>query len=180
MFGKDGAAMAAESHTKAINFIESVIMKEKIDCDFERLDGYLFSSSKNDRETLDKEYEATHRAGLITELVPISPLTSFNTGPCIKSPNQAQFHPLKYLQGLSKSISANKNGKIFTETHVQEISNNHVTTSDGFKVEAKQIVIATNAPIVDKVSKIYEKQIPYRTYVIGALIKKGSVPKGLY
>jgi hypothetical protein len=27
-------------------------------------------------------------------------------------------------------------------------------TSDGFKVEAKHIVIATNTPIVDKISKI--------------------------
>src|SRR5690606_9807987 len=128
----------------------------------------------------DKELEATHRAGLDTELVPRSPLTSLDTGACIKFPNQAQFHPLKYLQGLSKSITLNKNCKIFTETHVQEVSETVVKTSDGYEINAKNIVIATNAPIVDKVSKIYEKQIPYRTYVIGALIKKGSVPKGLY
>jgi len=180
LFGKDGAAVAATSHTKAIDFIESVIVKEKIDCDFERVDGYLFSSSTDDKETLDKEIEATHRAGLATELVSKSPLTSFDTGPCIKFPSQAQFHPIKYLQGLSKSISLNKNCRIFTETHVQEVSETAVKTSDGFEIQAKDIVIATNAPIVDKVSKIYEKQIPYRTYVIGALIKKGSVPKGLY
>lgn len=180
LFGNDGAVMAAASHTKAIDFIESVILKEKIDCDFERVDGYLFSSSIEDKETLDKELEATHRAGLDTELVPRSPLTSLDTGACIKFPNQAQFHPLKYLQGLSKSITLNKNCKIFTETHVQEVSETVVKTSDGYEINAKNIVIATNAPIVDKVSKIYEKQIPYRTYVIGALIKKGSVPKGLY
>ena len=180
LFGKDGAAMAAASHTKAIDFIESVVLKEKIDCDFERVDGYLFSNSIEDKETLEKELKATHRAGLDTELVTKAPLTSFNTGPCIKFPNQAQFHPIKYLQGLSKLISINKNCKIFTETHVQEVSETAVKTAGGYEIEAKKIVIATNAPIVDKVSKIYEKQIPYRTYVIGALIKKGSVPKGLY
>jgi glycine/D-amino acid oxidase-like deaminating enzyme len=180
LFGKDGAAMAAESHTKAIDFIESVILKEKINCDFERVDGYLFSSSKDDRETLYKELDATQSAGLATELVPKSPLTSFDTGPSIKFPNQAQFHPLKYLQGLSKLISSNKNCSIFTETHVQEVSETAVKTSDGYEIKAKDIVIATNAPIIDKVSKIYDKQIPYRTYVIGVLIKKGSVPKGLY
>ncbi len=180
LFGKDGAAMAAASHTKAIDFIESVIVKEKIDCDFERVDGYLFSNSIEDKEILDKELEATHRAGLDTELVSKSPLTSFDTGTCIKFPNQAQFHPIKYLQGLSKLVSSNKNCRIFTETHVQEVSETAVKTSNGFEIQAKDIVIATNAPIVDKVSKIYEKQIAYRTYVIGALIKKGSVPKGLY
>ncbi|HKR74868.1 MAG TPA: FAD-dependent oxidoreductase [Candidatus Nitrosocosmicus sp.] len=180
LFGKDGAVMAAASHTKAIDFIESVILEEKISCDFERVDGYLFSGSAEDKETLEEELEATHRAGLDTELVTKSPLTSFDTGTCIKFPSQAQFHPIKYLQGLSKSITLNKNCKIFTETHVQEVSETGIKTSDGYEVEAKNIVIATNAPIVDKVSKIYEKQIPYRTYVIGALIKRGSVPKGLY
>lgn len=180
LFGKDGAAMAAASHTKAIDFIESVIVKEKIDCDFERVDGYLFSNSIEDKEILDKELEATHRAGLDTELVSKSPLTSFDTGTCIKFPNQAQFHPIKYLQGLSKLVSSNENCRIFTETHVQEVSETTVKTLNGFEIQAKDIVIATNAPIVDKVSKIYEKQIAYRTYVIGALIKKGSVPKGLY
>lgn len=40
--------------------------------------------------------------------------------------------------------------------------------------------MATNAPIVDKVSKMYDKQIPYRTYAIGALVRKGAIPKALY
>ncbi|HSA74920.1 MAG TPA: FAD-dependent oxidoreductase, partial [Candidatus Nitrosocosmicus sp.] len=104
---------------------------------------------------------------------------SYNLGPSLRFPNQAQFHPLKYLAGLVRSILNNK-GNIFTETHVQEVSNNGIKTSDGFQVDAKQIVIATNAPIVDKVSKIYDKQIPYRTYAVGATIKKGTVPKALY
>ena len=179
LFGKDGAVLAAESHTTAIDFIESVVEEEKIKCDFERLNGYLFLSSEDDGETLDKEYEATRRSGILTELIPRSPLTSFDTGLCIKFPHQAQFHPLKYLSGLSKSILTN-NGEIFTETHVHEVSENCIKTLDDYQINTKNIIIATNAPIVDKVSKIYDKQIPYRTYVIGAMIKKGSVPKGLY
>lgn len=178
-FGTDGAIQAAESHTKAIDLIESVVDKEGIDCDFERLDGYLFMDSTDSKSTLDKELEATHKAGINTELIPNSPLTSFDTGPCLRFPNQAQFHPLKYLKGLSKAI-LNNNGKIFTETHAEEVYNDRVITTDGYRIEAKDIVIATNAPIVDKASKIYDKQIPYRTYAIGALVKKGAVPKALY
>lgn len=33
---------------------------------------------------------------------------------------------------------------------------------------------------MNQTSKIYDKQEPYRTYVIGALIRKGSIPIGLY
>ena len=42
MFGIEGASLAADSHTNTINFIETVVSEEKIECDFERLDGYLF------------------------------------------------------------------------------------------------------------------------------------------
>lgn len=80
---------------------------------------------------------------------------------------------------LSKAIIS-RHGKIFTETHAQEITDNEIKTSAGHIIKAKHIIIATNAPIVDKTSKIFDKQIPYRTHANGALIKKDSIPTALY
>ena len=181
MYGEEGARIAAESHSRAIDFVESTVNKENIDCDFERLDGFLFLDPSDKQKSLEDELQATHRVGIAgTELLQRTPIESFDTGPCIRFPGQGQFHPLKYLDGLSQAIMKN-NGRIFTETHAQEIDSGSVVTSDGCKVEAKNIVVATNAPVrVDQVSKIYDKQEPYRTYVIGAKIKKGSVKKALY
>ena len=178
----EGALLAAESHTAAIEMIESIVKEEKIDCDFEKLDGFLFLDSTDTKESLDKELEATHRAGIkSTEIISKVPNLSFDTGPCLLFPNQAQFHPLKYLKGITEAIVHN-GGMIFTETHIQDIlpALNQVKTSDGYTAFAKNIVIATNAPIIDKVSKIYDKQQAYRTYVIGARIKKDKIPKALY
>src|SRR5919198_5508780 len=48
--GIERSRIAAESHTAAINLIESIVNEEKIDCDFERGDGCLFldpSGKKN-------------------------------------------------------------------------------------------------------------------------------------
>ena len=178
--GLDGARSAADSHTAAINCIESIVKEENIDCDFERLDGFLFLDRTDRKESLDKELEASHRAGIVaTEIVEKAPLQSFNTGPCIRFPNQAQFQPLKYLRGLYHCIIHN-GGQIFTETHVQEVNSDGIKTIDGFTLKARNIVIATNAPIIDKTSKIYDRQDAYRTYVIGAKIKKGAVPTALY
>src|ERR1043166_9337717 len=42
LFGEDGSRLAAQSHTSAIDRVEKIIREEKIDCEFERLDGYLF------------------------------------------------------------------------------------------------------------------------------------------
>ena len=181
LHGKEGAHIAAESHTAAINILEAIVNEEKIDCDFEKLNGFLFLDSTDIKESLNNELEATHRAGIkSTEIISKVPNLSFDTGPCLLFPNQAQFHPLKYLKGLSEAILC-YGGKIYTETHVQDILlPNEIKTSDGYTAFAKNIVIATNAPIIDKVSKIYEKQQAYRTYVIGARIKKDKVPHALY
>jgi glycine/D-amino acid oxidase-like deaminating enzyme/nitrite reductase/ring-hydroxylating ferredoxin subunit len=178
--GKKGAKLAAESHTAAIDMIESIVTSESIDCDFERLDGYLFLDPTDNEKSLQNELEATHRAGILgTERVISPPLQSFNNIPCIRFPNQAQFQPLKYLAGLAQAI-AQSGGLVFTETHAQEVTVTGIKTTSGYRIRAKKIVVATNAPIIDKISKIYDKQNAYRTYVIAAQIKKGAVPKALY
>ena len=154
--------------------------EESIDCDFERLDGFLFLDPSDKKESLDRELEATHRAGInATEIIDKAPLQTFNTGPCIRFPNQAQFQPLKYLRGLCHAIIKG-GGQIFTETHAQEIYSDGIKTVDDYTIKARNIVIATNAPIIDETSKIYDKQDAYRTYVIGARIKKGVIPTALY
>lgn len=178
--GKKGSRMAAASHTAAIDLIELIVREEKIDCDFERLDGYLFLDPTDRIKSLKDELAATHRAGIAgTEMLDRAPIESFDTGSCIRFPDQGQFQPLKYLSGLAQAI-VQKGGQVYTGTHVQDVMSTGVKTVGGHKVTAKKIVIATNAPIIDKISKMYDKQIAYRTYAIGAKIKRGLVPKALY
>lgn len=59
-FGLEGTCIAAESHTKALSFIESVVYKEKINCDFERVDGYLFLDSTNTIDSIKKRNLKQH------------------------------------------------------------------------------------------------------------------------
>src|SRR5256714_13387823 len=42
LFGEEGSRLAAQSHTSAIDRVEEIVRAEKINCEFERLDGYLF------------------------------------------------------------------------------------------------------------------------------------------
>src|SRR2546429_4167514 len=64
LFGDEGSRLAAESHTAAIDRIEQIVTEEKIDCEFERLDGYLFIPPNGRMKVLDDELPAAHRAGL--------------------------------------------------------------------------------------------------------------------
>lgn len=182
MHGEKGARLAAMSHTAAIDRIEAIVAKEKIDCDFERLDGYLFVPPGESTEVLDKELEAAHRAGLNNvERIGRAPLEHFDTGTCLRFPRQAQFHPLKYLAALSQVIEQ-KGGRIFNNTHAKEFkggASSQVKTSKGPVVSAGSIVVATNTPVNDWVA-IHTKQAAYRTYVIGMRVPTGSVTKALY
>jgi glycine/D-amino acid oxidase-like deaminating enzyme/nitrite reductase/ring-hydroxylating ferredoxin subunit len=182
LHGTKGARIAAQSHTEAINRIEQIVAGEKIDCDFDRLDGYLFNAAGAAREYLEWEFDAARRAGIQIEWVDRAPLLPyFDTGECLRFPNQAQFHPVKYLAGLAKGIER-EGGRIYTRAHVETVEPGHPATvkvRGGRKVHANAVVVATNTPINDRVT-IHTKQAPYRTYVIGALIQKNTVPKALY
>ncbi|HEX5673267.1 MAG TPA: FAD-binding oxidoreductase [Nitrososphaeraceae archaeon] len=183
--GVNSARIAAESHTSAINFIDTTVREERIDCGFRRLNGYLFLDPTDNKSSLDKEIAALKNAGIYSAKIESnSPLESKETSPCICFQDQAQFQPLLYLTAITNRMSQNNEVKIFTETHAQEIQNdnssNLIKTNSGYSVTAQDVVIATNAPIIDKVSKIYDKQVAYRTYVIVAEIQKNTVPSALY
>ena len=182
MHGEEGSRIAAESHRAAIDRIEQIVSAERIDCDFERVDGYLFLGGDDARDVLEKELEAASKAGLTgLEIVPRAPLGSFDTGPALRFPRQAQFHPLKYLAGLAAAIERD-GGRIHTRTHVLEVKGGDpavVTVEGGQTVTARTVVVATNTPVNDRVV-IHTKQAAYRSYVIGARVPAGSVPPGLY
>ena len=181
LHGEEGARLAAESHTAAIDFVEKVVREEKIDCEFERLDGYLFEPPNQPAKNLREEYEACLRASLKVEWVGRAPIASFETGPAIKFLNQAQFHPLKYLRGLADAIEG-AGGRIFTGTRVLDVKGGdeaQVTTEGGPVVHANAAVVASNSPINDRFV-IHTKQAPYMTYVVGLRVPKGSVTRALY
>jgi glycine/D-amino acid oxidase-like deaminating enzyme/nitrite reductase/ring-hydroxylating ferredoxin subunit len=182
LHGEDGAKLAVESHAAGIDTIERIVREERIDCDFERVDGYLFNAPDQPADLLDRELAGARRAGLTEiEMVERAPLVSFNTGRALLFRRQAQFHPLKYLAALAQSI-VRDGGRIFTETHATKIVGGrsaHVETSGGRTVACDAIVMATNTPVNDWLL-IHAKQAAYRTYVIGVALPVGTVPRALY
>jgi glycine/D-amino acid oxidase-like deaminating enzyme/nitrite reductase/ring-hydroxylating ferredoxin subunit len=177
--GEQGSFLAAESHGAAIDRIEANVNELSIDCDFTRLDGYLFLAPGDDREMLEKELAASRRAGMKAEMVSRCPL-DYNTGPAIRYPNQGRFHPLKYLAGVAEAIKKG-GGRIYTNSHADHVEGGkeaNVQVGE-HTVRAGAIVVATNSPINDLVA-IHTKQAPYMTYVIGARVPVGSVTDALY
>jgi glycine/D-amino acid oxidase-like deaminating enzyme/nitrite reductase/ring-hydroxylating ferredoxin subunit len=181
LHGEEGAKVAAASHTAAIQRIQDIVLDEHIECEFTRLPGYLILSPEHSVELLEEELAAAQRAGLsgltLLESTPLSTVTR----PCLRFPEQGQFHPLKYLRGLAAAV-VRRGGRIHTCTHAEGMeggSPGRVTTTSGAVVRAASIIVATNTPVNDWVA-IHTKQAAYRTYAVGLRIPRGSVPPGLY
>ncbi|MFN7161018.1 MAG: FAD-dependent oxidoreductase [Candidatus Gracilibacteria bacterium] len=179
--GKEKAKLVWESHSWAIDQIEKNSRAEEIECDFTRLDGYLFLGKNDTEDTLTKELKSIKEIGITNVEKVLNILLFPQSGPALKFKNQAQFHPLKYLHGLTNAIEK-RGGRIFTHTKVKEIvdkEDTYVETENGLQVKADSVVVATNSPIHDNLW-IHTKQAAYRTYVIAYEVEKGTVQKNLY
>jgi glycine/D-amino acid oxidase-like deaminating enzyme/nitrite reductase/ring-hydroxylating ferredoxin subunit len=177
--GAEKAKLAVESHGAAISEIERIAAAENIDCDFLRVDGYLIKAEDGGEDDLEKELKTAHDLGFTQiERAERAPIKDFDTGECLRFPRQGQFHVLKYLSGLARAVEAG-GGRFFSNTHVIEWTGEdapEVKTENGQTIRAKQIVLATNYPLM---SKMFAKLPAYRTYAIGARIPKDSVEKCL-
>ena len=182
LHGADGARRAAESHSAAIAEIARIVQAEKIDCEFERVDGYLFPAEGELPDMLDRELAAVHRAGVTDAvMVSLAGLGTLEAGPALRFPRQAQFHPLRYLAALAKAI-VRDGGRIYSQTHVTEINGGEparIKVQAGHVVTAGAVVVATNSPI-NELLAIHTKQAAYRTYVIGAVVPRGVVARALF
>lgn len=180
--GREQASQAWRAHTAAIEGIGAIVRSEGIDCDFERLDGYLFLAPGHGIDVLDEELAACREIGFTAvERAAYAPLGGFDSGPALRFPGQAQFHPLKYLAGLARAI-VRDGGEIHTHTRVTKIvggADPRVETADGHTVRAGSVVQATNVPIHDN-QGVHPRQAPYMSYVVALRVPAGVVPRGLY
>lgn len=177
--GDETTRLAAESHRDAVLLIGETARREKIDCEYKPVEAYLFPGADGPA-SLDEETEALRRLGLPFERLDRPP-TAGLSGPCLRFPDHAQFHPLKYIAGLSAAFRR-LGGTIHTKTRVQKIRDGEpctLETEAGPSVTAKAVVVATGSPF-DAGVVLHTKLAAYQTYAIAVEVPRGAVPHALY
>ena len=152
--GYDKARLYLEAQQSAMG--EYSRLCEKINCDYEIKDSYVYSL--NNRDKLKKEAQALRRLGAEAELVDKTSLP-FDVAGALKVPNQAQLHPLKLLYEIAKDLN------IYENTRVQELMDGKAITDRG-EIKCKKIIVATHFPILNKHGAYFLKMYQHRSYVL--------------
>jgi glycine/D-amino acid oxidase-like deaminating enzyme/nitrite reductase/ring-hydroxylating ferredoxin subunit len=178
-FGDAAARTYAESNLAALEYMAALVDRQGIDCEFERKDNYVYADAEEDIETLVREAEACSAAGLAAELVTATPLP-WQVAAAVRQPNQAQFHPRKYLLHLAAAVHGDGSfvWEQVTATGVVEGAPCRVETSSG-DIAARDVIVATHLPFLDR-GLYFTKVHPYREHVVTVRVRRDNAPDGMF
>lgn len=160
----------AEAYLKAQ---QSALKKYKdlcsnIDCDYRECDSFVYLL--NDKQKIEDEITALSRLGCKAEFTDKLPLP-FSVAGAVKTPHQAEFHPLKFAFHISKGLN------IYENTKVLELTPDGAITNRG-KIKANRIIVTTHFPIINKHGGYFLKMFQERSYVLA--LKNAPYVDGMY
>lgn len=144
------------------------ILCREIDCDFEEKTSYVYS--RTNRKTIEKEIAALEMLGASVSFTDQLPLP-FTVSGAVCYPRQAQFHPLKFIASISNGLN------IYEHTTVRELKGTTAITDRG-QITAKNIIVATHFPFLNKHGSYFLKMYQYRSYVIA--LENAQGVNGIY
>ena len=165
-YGTESAKKYYDANNYAFEKIK--LLSNRFKCDFEAVDSYVYSM--NDEKILHKELSALSAIGCKAD-ISYNLSLPFKTKGAVKIKNQGQFHPLEFLNNISKELN------IYENTKAIEFAPDYVLTDKG-KIKADKIIIATHFPILNKHGAYFMKMYQHRSYVIA--IKNDGKINGIY
>ena len=165
-FGEKKARLYAEAQSEAIEAYAKLC--ENMDCDYQSKDSYVYSL--NNRKKIEKEVIALNRLGVKAEFSNAHELP-FPVAGAVRVKDQAQFHPLKFLYTLAKSLP------IYEHTKVVELMPHKARTDRG-EIGYQKLIVATHFPILNKHGFYPVKLYQHRSYVLA--LKRAQRMSGMY
>lgn len=139
-----------------------------LDCDFEEKDAYVYSM--DDRGVIEAEAAALQTLGFPAQLSTELPLP-FRTAGAVRFPRQAQFHPLKFMDGIAEGLH------IYENSFVRELGPGFAVTDRG-EIRARHIIVATHFPFLNKHGGYWLKLYQSRSYAIA--LEGAAQVEGMY
>jgi glycine/D-amino acid oxidase-like deaminating enzyme/nitrite reductase/ring-hydroxylating ferredoxin subunit len=160
--------------------VASLVDQLSIDCDFRRKPNFTYTESAENRSSIKQETEAAKRAGLPAALADAVDQLPYSVAAAVRFGDQAEFHPLKYLNGLA-AAAADAGCAIHERSRVVSVDQGNpcrLRTDTGTEVSAAHVIVATHLPILDR-GLYFARSHPERSYVVLASLRS-DVPQGMY
>lgn len=167
-FGKDKAQQYATANEKAIESYRQIITQNNIECEFEDFPAYIYSTVE--AAPLHQEAIAAKILGIPATFTTDTKLP-FPVEGAVRFDGQAQFHPLKFIEAISKDLT------IYENTKVLSVENQSILTDRG-TVTAKDIIFASHYPFMNKPGYYFIRMHQERSYVLALL--NASKLDGMY
>ena len=177
-FGKEGAQLFADAINEGFSIIKENIKTYKIGCDFELKKGYVYAETEDQVKQLEDLCKGMHDVGLDCEYIDDVPVPVPHQVAVVME-NQAQFHPLKYLQGLEKAY-LKAGGLILENTRIESVKMEnkiHLAIAGEQTFKALKVIYATHVP--PGITIFSFRCAPYRSYVLGVKLKNDHYPDAL-
>ena len=145
-----------------------------IHCDYQEKTGYLYAENEDEVKLLADILDGAVKVGVPVDYVDEVP-TPVPFQKALAWAGQAQFHPLKYAQGLVKAYET-AGGLVLDNTRIETVdSADGVHTAAG--VKARAVIYATHMP--PNINVFNFECAPYRSYVLAVKLKSGKYPDAL-
>ena len=133
---------------KALNEIQQFTEQYGNDCDFKRVDSFLYTSKEIDKNKVEEEYKIRKNNGFKVEFIDQSsnPFSFDVKAGLLSKDGGAQFDPFRFTHQLLR-VSCDKGLKVYENTEVINVTYNEsdvvAETVYGHKVRGKIIIVAT-------------------------------------
>lgn len=177
--GKKKAQDYAAANQEAFVMVKKIIAKERIMCDLQDDDNYVFTEKEEEVEKLQQEVAVAKSLGLPATFTTKTTLP-FTVKGAVKFSRQAKMHARKYSLGLAEAIDGD-GSYVFEKTTARFVEDDSPATvkTDYGDVTAKDVIIAMPVPFPLFMHGVYcAYEYPLKTYVIAARVKDEM--KGMY
>ncbi len=151
-YSLDVAKLYLDSQKVAIEEITKIIKKEKISCNLEKVNSYLYAQNEEELKKINKEKNILEDLGIKT----------FSQDNFIYVVDTYVFHPLKFILGL-KETCQNSGKEIYEKTKILQINKKddyYICQTKNHKILATKIILACHYPYF-----VFPFGLPLKTYV---------------
>ncbi len=175
-FGEHCAWLYADANEAGLARIVELTTRHQIDCALERKSAFTYTIEEKHAAEIESEAELARTLGLPASLTRDTGLP-FPVMAAMRWDDQAQFHPVRYVKGLARTI-AGDGSHVFENSRVMDWSATHVAT-DRHRVAAAHVIMATHLPL-GQIGLFYAENHAHMHPVIMGRVERARAPAAMY